>query len=100
MTPTPVGSAGCGLVVRRGVRGGGHACRQVCRPLSAAEQVAKGGADVGGEEAVDEGVGGRVEGGQALDESGHGPVRRVVWDEPEHLQKTRNLRCSYVVNSY
>ena len=67
--------------------GSGHACRHVCSPLSAAEQVAQGGTYVGGEEAVDEGVGRRVERGQALDEGGHGPVGGVVGDEPEYLQK-------------
>jgi hypothetical protein len=64
-----------------------HSCRHVCWLLSTSEQVAESLANVGGEEAVDERVCGRVEGSQALDEGRDGAVRRVVRNESENLTK-------------
>ncbi len=53
---------------------------------AAAEEVAEALSGGGGEEAVDERVGGRVEGRQALDEGGHRLVGGVVGDAPVDLR--------------
>ena len=44
--------------------------------------------NIGGEEAVDEGVGSRVEGGEGLDEGGH---RRGGGDQVVHLQRQSSI---------
>jgi hypothetical protein len=46
-------------------------------------------AHVGGEEAEDEGVGRRVEGGEALHKRRHNVRRLIVRDQVEHLQHVR-----------
>lgn len=69
------------------MRGGRHPRRHVSRFLPAAEQVAQRRSDVGGEEAVDQRIGSRVERGQTLDEGGHRAIGGVVRDEPEHLKR-------------
>ena len=53
-------------------------------------------AHVGGEEAEDEGVGRRVEGGEALHKGRHNVRRLIVRDQVEHLQymRTHFKACS------
>ena len=48
-------------------------------------------AEVGGEEAVDEGVGRGVEGGEGLDEGGHCLARLVLGDQAVHLRMKQNF---------
>ena len=58
---TSVGRCAAGRrFVGRGMRGGCHPRRHIGRLLSAAEQIAQRRTDVGGEEAVDQRIGGRV----------------------------------------
>lgn len=45
---------------------------------------------MGGEEAVDDGVGGRVEGRQGLNEGGHGDVRGRLRDVAVHLKQVKD----------
>ena len=54
-------------------------------------------AEVGREEAVDEGVGRRVEGGEGLDEGGHCLTCLVLGDQAVHLQLNKcNRRCHFI----
>ncbi len=67
---------------------------------AAAEEVAEALPRRGGEEAVDERVGGRVEGGQALDEGGHRLVGGVVGDAPVDLRRSIPARSFFLKNIY
>ncbi len=70
-------------------------------PAAAAPQeVAEALPRRGGEEAVDERVGGRVEGGQALDEGGHRLVGGVVGDAPVDLRMKDRFPYFFKKNIY
>lgn len=81
-------ASGSVLLQGRGVGGGGEAGGQNLLLGAAAENVADLGANVGGEETVNEGVGGRVEGGQTLEKSGDGGVHG---DQVEYLEEGSNV---------
>ena len=68
------GRGGSLLLQSRGVGGGGEAGGQNLLLLTAAEDVTDLGTNVGREKTVNEGIGGRVEGGQTLEKSGDGGV--------------------------